>query len=68
MATQKPLHRKAAAGHPRDIDVAEEYLDRLLSSEDENLSPDEIDSVRESVDAIRRGEMTLAEFEEKYGL
>jgi Ca2+-binding EF-hand superfamily protein len=66
MPTPRPLH--PAAGTPHDIDVAEEYLDRLLSSEDENLSPDEIDSVRESVDAIRRGEMTLAEFEEKYGL
>ena len=68
MAAAKPLHRKAAAGETHEIRAAEEYLDRMLASEEGNLSPDEIDSLRDSVEAIRRGEMTLAEFERNYGL
>jgi len=68
MAAPKPLHSKPRAAANPDVHAAEDYLDQLLSSEDDELSPDEVDSMRESVEAIRRGEMTLAEFENKYGL
>ncbi len=68
MAAPKPLHRKAATGTAHDVHAAEEYLDQMLASEQGNLSPDEIDSLHDSVEAIRRGEMTLADFEQKYGL
>jgi hypothetical protein len=50
-----------------DVRAAEEYLDQALASEEDNLSPDEIDSLRDSVEAIRQGRMTLEEFERKYG-
>lgn len=68
MAAPKPQHGKPGAGAPHEIRAAEEYVDQMLSSEEGNLSPDEIDSLHDSVAAIRRGEMTLAEFEQKYGL
>ncbi|MCL4401532.1 MAG: hypothetical protein M1436_02550 [Acidobacteria bacterium] len=67
MAAPKPQHRKSGVGSDNDIRAAENYLDSLLSSEDE-VSADEIDSVRESVEAIRRGEITLAEFERRHDL
>ena len=68
MAAPKTLHRKAGAGTKHDVHAAQEYLDQMLASEPGNLSPDEIDSLRDSVEAIRRGDMTLADFETKYGL
>ena len=67
MAAEKPLYRKAGAGSSHDVRAAEEYLDQALASEEDNLSPDEIDSLRDSVEAIRQGRMTLEEFERKYG-
>ena len=67
MAAEKPLYRKAGAGATHDVRAAEEYLDQALASEEDNLSPDEIDSLRDSVEAIRQGRMTLEEFERKYG-
>jgi hypothetical protein len=50
-----------------DLHVAERYLESLLDS-DEPLAPGEVEEVQESVQAIRRGEMTLAEFERKHGV
>jgi len=50
-----------------DVHVAERYLERLLDS-DEPSSPGEIEEIQESIAAIRRGEMTLAEFERKHGV
>lgn len=67
MGAPKPLVRKAGAGSTHEVQAAEDYLDALLASE-EDVSADEVRSIRESVDAIRRGEMTLAEFEEKHGV
>lgn len=67
MPAPKPLHRKADAASNNDVHVAEDYLASILSSEEE-FSQEEVQSIRESVEAIRRGEMTLAEFEEKHGL
>jgi hypothetical protein len=67
MAAQKPLHRKAGVGASHELRTAEEYLDQALASEDGEISPDEIDSLRESVQAIRDGRMTLEEFERKHG-
>lgn len=67
MPAPKPLHRKANAVSNDDVHAAEDYLDSMLSAE-EDFSQEEVRSVQESVDAIRRGEMTLAEFEEKHGL
>ena len=67
MPAPKPLHRKANAASNDDVHAAEDYLASILSSE-EDFSQEEVQSIRESVEAIRRGEMTLAEFEEKHGL
>ena len=67
MAAPKTLRTKPRAPANPDVHAAEDYVDQLLSSEEGNLSPDDVDSMRESVEAIRRGEMTLADFEEKYG-
>lgn len=65
MPAPKPVPRKgASAPSEADLHAAQRYLD--LMSEDETLSPDEIRAIRKSIDAMRRGEMTLAEFEEKY--
>lgn len=59
--------RKAGVGSDSDVHAAQNYLDSLLASEDD-LSSEDVQAIRDSVDAVRRGEMTLAEFEEKYGL
>lgn len=67
MPAPKPLHRPANPVTDSDVHAAEDYLAALLSAEEE-LSQEEVESVRQSVEAIRRGEMTLAEFEEKHGL
>lgn len=67
MAAEKPLYRQAGAGATHDVRAAEEYLDRMLAAEEDSLSPDEIDSLRDNVEAIRQGRMTLEEFERKYG-
>jgi len=50
-----------------DLHTAERYLESLLDS-DEPLSPGEIEEVETSVEAIRRGDMTLTEFERKHGV
>ncbi len=50
-----------------DVHAAQRYLESLLDS-DEPLSPGEIEEVRDSVESVRRGEMTLAEFERKHGV
>ena len=50
-----------------DVHAAERYLESLLDS-DEPLSPGEIEEIQESIAAIRRGEMTLQEFERKHGV
>ena len=49
-----------------DLHSAQRYLESLLDS-DEPLSPGEIEEVQDSVEAIRRGDMTLADFERKHG-
>jgi hypothetical protein len=49
-----------------DLHSAQRYLESLLDS-DEPLSPGEIEEIQDSVEAIRRGEMTLADFERKHG-
>lgn len=67
MPAPKPLRRQAKPSGNDDLYVAEDYLASMLSSEEE-LTQEEVESIRESVEAIRRGEMTLAEFEEKHGL
>ena len=48
-----------------DVHAAERYLESLLDS-DEPLRPGEIESIQESIAAIRRGEMTLEQFEQKH--
>jgi hypothetical protein len=49
-----------------DVHAAQRYLESLLDS-DEPLLPGEIEEIQESIAAIRRGEMTLEEFERKHG-
>lgn len=66
MPAPKPVPRKGGTASDADLYAAQRYLD--LMSEDNTLSPEEVQSVQQSIDAIRRGEMTLAEFEEKYVL
>jgi hypothetical protein len=50
-----------------DLHAAQRYLESLLDS-DEPLSPGEIEEIQDSIEAIRRGNMTLAEFERKHGV
>jgi hypothetical protein len=50
-----------------DVHAAQRYLESLLDS-DEPLSPGEIEAIQESIEAIRRGDMTLEDFERKHGL
>jgi hypothetical protein len=50
-----------------DLHAAQRYLESLLDS-DEPLSPGEIEEIEESIEAIRRGDMTLAQFERKHGV
>ncbi|HWB97599.1 MAG TPA: hypothetical protein VG672_12880 [Bryobacteraceae bacterium] len=47
--------------------VAERYLETLLDT-DAPLAPGELESIQESIEMIRQGRMTLAEFERKHGL
>ncbi len=49
-----------------DLHAAERYLESLLDT-DEPLDPGELEKIQEDIEAIRRGEMTLADFECKYG-
>ncbi len=49
-----------------DVHAAQRYLESLLDS-DEPLSPGEIEEIQDSIAAIRRGEMTLEQFERKHG-
>jgi hypothetical protein len=49
-----------------DLHSAQRYLESLLDS-DEPLSPGEIEEIQDSVESIRRGDMTLADFERKHG-
>ena len=64
MAAPKPQPR---AGSEDDIRAAQNYFDSVMASDDD-MSAEEIDSIRDSVEAIRRGTMSLAEFEQKYDL
>ncbi len=64
MPAPKPQRQPASES---DVRAAQNYLDSISSSEDE-VSAEEIDSIRESVEAIRQGRMTLAEFERKHDL
>ena len=50
-----------------DLHAAQRYLESLLDS-DEPLTPGEIEKVEESIEAIRRGDMTLTDFERKHGV
>lgn len=50
-----------------DLHAAERYLETLLDS-DEPLAPGEIEEIQDSIAAIRRGDMTLADFERKHGV
>jgi hypothetical protein len=51
-----------------EVHKAQRYLDSLLADQDENaLSPEEIDDIRQSIEGIRRGDLTVEEFERKYG-
>jgi len=50
-----------------DLHAAQRYLESLLDS-DEPLSPGEKESIQDSIEAVRRGEMTLDEFERKHGV
>ncbi|MGA2738829.1 MAG: hypothetical protein ABSG65_15440 [Bryobacteraceae bacterium] len=50
-----------------DLHAAQRYLESLLDS-DEPLAPGEIEEIEDSIEGIRRGDMTLAEFERKHGV
>ena len=50
-----------------DVHAAQRYLESLLDS-DEPLAPGEIEAIQDSIEAIRRGKMTLGEFERKHGV
>lgn len=49
-----------------DVHAAQRYLE-CLEAADGPLTPDEIDAIKSSIDAIQRGEITLEDFERKYG-
>ena len=66
MPAPRPLHSKANPIFNEDVHAAQDYLDSMVAAE-EDYSQEELQAVRDSVEAIRRGEMTLAEFQEKYG-
>jgi len=57
-------HKEALA--ESDVHAAQRYLESLLDS-DQPLSPGEIEEIQQSIESIRRGEMTLGEFERKHG-
>jgi hypothetical protein len=50
-----------------DLHAAQRYLESLLDS-DEPLSPGEIEEIQDSIEGIRRGDMTLTDFEHKHGV
>jgi hypothetical protein len=50
-----------------DLHAAQRYLESLLDS-DAPLSPGEIEAIQDSIEGIRRGDMTLADFERKHGV
>jgi len=50
-----------------DLHAAQRYLESLLDS-DEPLSPGEIEEIQDSIEGIRSGDMTLADFEHKHGV
>ena len=50
-----------------DLHAAQRYLESLLDS-DQPLSPGEIEEIQDSIEAIRRGDMTLSDFERKHGV
>ncbi len=56
-----------AALPAQDLHAAQRYLESLLDS-DEPLAPGEIEEIQDSIDGIRRGDMTLADFERKHGV
>lgn len=61
------MTEKSAVLPESDLHSAERYLESLLDS-DEPLAPGEIEEIQGSIENIRRGEMTLAEFERKHGV
>ncbi|MFB3829736.1 MAG: hypothetical protein ACE15B_23400 [Bryobacteraceae bacterium] len=62
MPAPKPTPRRASEA---DIHSAERYLEDLIAQD--SLAPEEVTAMKRSIEAIRRGDMTLAEFENKYG-
>jgi len=66
MAGKAP-YRKPGLTPETDVLAAEQYLESFLDSQ-EAPTLEEVSAIRSSIEAIRRGEMTLAEFESKYGL
>jgi len=50
-----------------ELHSAQRYLESLLDS-DEPLSPGEIEEIQASIERVRRGDMTLAEFERRHGV
>lgn len=66
MPAPKELHTKANPVFNEDVHAAQDYLDSMVAAE-EDYSQEELQAVRDSVEAIRRGEMTLSEFQDKYG-
>jgi hypothetical protein len=61
MSAPRPTRRTVSEG---DVHAAERYLEALIA--EDSLSTEEIRTLRAKIEAIRKGEMTLAEFEEKY--
>jgi hypothetical protein len=49
------------------LHAAQRYLESLLDSDDP-LSPGEIEEIQDSIEGIRRGDMTLTDFEHKHGV
>ena len=65
MAASRVPIRKPGLTPETDVLAAERYLESLLDSE-EAPTAEEVAAIRNSIDAVRRGEITLAEFEAKY--
>jgi len=61
MSAPRPTRRTVAEG---DVHAAERYLEALIA--EDSLSTEEIKILRAKIEAVRQGEMTLAEFEERY--
>ena len=62
MAAKRQPYPNEAAAHE-----AERFLETLLDN-DAPLAPGELENIRESIEQIRQGKMTLQEFESKHGM